>query len=48
MTKETKAINAEKKRRVANFYAWLERANNKFLNDVERMDRAILIIESKC
>jgi hypothetical protein len=48
MTKDKKAINAEKKRRVSNFYAWLEKANNKFLNDVEKMDRAILIIESGC
>ena len=48
MTPDTAAINAKKKKRVSDFYAWLEKANNKFLNDGERMSRAILIIESDC
>jgi hypothetical protein len=48
MIKNAKATNAEKKKRVSNFYAWLEKANNKFLHDAERMDRAILIIEAGC
>jgi hypothetical protein len=48
MTKENKAVNAEKKRQVLKFHAWLEKCGNKFLNDTERMDRAFLIVESKC
>ena len=48
MTKEVKAVNAEKKRQVLKFHAWLVKCGNKYLNDVERMDRAILIVEAAC
>jgi hypothetical protein len=48
MKKETKALSAEKNRRVLNFHSWLVNCGNKYLNDTERMDRAILIVEADC
>jgi hypothetical protein len=44
MNKQDKAKAKEKQTRVEKFYEWLEKTGNVYMADVERMDRAILII----
>lgn len=44
MSKQDKAKAKEQHRRATDFYAWLEKMGNIYIADVQRMDKAILIV----